>query len=637
MSIFASGEMLSNFTADLTQIHNALFKLRSIPMSQSRSDDCPHLSDYQALEITQSVNTNTEAWILAFDEAASCPGALPGPRPSTDSSPRPGSNPLADQVLVQARRIVGETHVLAAANLQGLEHEVNYLARMPGQRTLILVSSGFLSQTEQHDVDRIIDRALRSQVVISSLDSRGLAVLLREGDATQARPSGHTMDSKREFAARQVLAEVAYGTGGEFFHNDNDLKGGFARLADSPVSYILAFAPSHVKSNGQFHTIKVTLANKAKSVTIQARRGYFAPAKATNAKNAAQPPASNATLQTPQQTPSAGPQAQAAEPTHGTAASKTELQQLPTTANATLPPPVASPVSPAPKVADVPKTSANQTYVDYPWQKLRSIVPALKGLKPASDQRNLSAIMEKVGQFIASSTQKIPDLISREDTHYLETDISGHTDIVNSPFSKPQQLQLPRSTHCNYLILFNRDASGAAHVEEYRSDVTQENGIVDKNRSVHGFGFANQWLLFSPANQPDFRFRYLGEQKNGGRETYVIAFAQIPEQTKTPGELSSGGLSVPFFYQGVMWVDQSTYAIVSIRTDLQAPLHSIHLQQLTTEMHFHPVSIKKIDGELWLPQEVQITASQEDHLFAERHLYSNYHLYRTQSRIMLTP
>jgi hypothetical protein len=54
------------------------------------------------------------------------------------------------------------------------------------------------------------------------------------------------------------------------------------------VSYILAFAPDDIKPDGKFHAIKVTLTENQKSVTIQARRGYFAPtiggARPTEAK-----------------------------------------------------------------------------------------------------------------------------------------------------------------------------------------------------------------------------------------------------------------------------------------------------------------------------------------------------------------
>ena len=121
------------------------------------------------------------------------------------------------------------------------------------------------------------------QVVISSLDPKGLAILMREGDASQSyAPSAITIaatdntNSAREAAATEVLAEIAHGTGGEFFHNNNDLKAGFGALAGSPAYYILAFAPTHMKPDGKFHALKVTLAEKGTGMSIQARPGYFA-------------------------------------------------------------------------------------------------------------------------------------------------------------------------------------------------------------------------------------------------------------------------------------------------------------------------------------------------------------------------
>jgi len=150
---------------------------------------------------------------------------------------------------------------------------------------MILVSPGFLTQTEQFQLDRIVDRALRSQVVINSLDPKGLAVSMRSADASlgynpthgDAARASRAVDSNRENAATSVLAEVAQGTGGKYVHNSNDLKAGFAALERSPAYYNLAFAPTDLKPDGTFHPLKVTLAGGRKDFTIQARRGYFAP------------------------------------------------------------------------------------------------------------------------------------------------------------------------------------------------------------------------------------------------------------------------------------------------------------------------------------------------------------------------
>jgi VWFA-related protein len=306
VAVITSEQMLSEFTADAKQIHEALSRLHVSSRAPSQGANCPNLSDYQALEIVQSPNNqNIDAWIAAKDELAQCGVAFQTPLPTSSpgkvggagsggspSSSGSGGGPAAgngdigtSSILNLARNIVNQGQVLAQANLQVLEQVVKNISRMPGERTVILVSPGFISRNEMSHMDRIIDQALRSQVVISSLNPKGLAVLMREGDATQKNmPSStggairavHDTDSDREFVATTVLADVARGTGGEFFYNSNDLKAGFGALSGSSVYYILAFAPKDTKPDGKFHTLKVTLAENQKGFRIQARRGYFA-------------------------------------------------------------------------------------------------------------------------------------------------------------------------------------------------------------------------------------------------------------------------------------------------------------------------------------------------------------------------
>jgi hypothetical protein len=84
-------------------------------------------------------------------------------------------------------------------------------------------------------------------------------------------------DDASASADADVLAVLADGTGGTFFHNNNDLYEGFTRVAAPPeFSYVLAFAPQNLKPDGSFHTLKVKLTNPLK-LNLQARRGYYAP------------------------------------------------------------------------------------------------------------------------------------------------------------------------------------------------------------------------------------------------------------------------------------------------------------------------------------------------------------------------
>jgi hypothetical protein len=134
----------------------------------------------------------------------------------------------------------------------------------------------------------VVDEALHLRVIISALDGKGLAVQLREADASrQYAPSGsisalyRMYDGSREAAATGTLAEIADATGGQFVHNSNDLLGGFRKVLLAPeTAYVLTFSPANLKENGAFHTLKIRLLN-GHGFSVQARKGYFAPGKQT--------------------------------------------------------------------------------------------------------------------------------------------------------------------------------------------------------------------------------------------------------------------------------------------------------------------------------------------------------------------
>jgi hypothetical protein len=143
--------------------------------------------------------------------------------------------------------------------------------------------------TAEMRVSGLIDRALRSNIVINALDAKGLAAPVPLGDAStrpvlpfrQASLVGNKarLDLDRFRALTDVMRSLTHDTGGVFFTNSNDLEQGFERAGALPgVYYTLAFSPQNMKFNGAFHKIKITLSQKGK-LEIQARNGYYAPEK----------------------------------------------------------------------------------------------------------------------------------------------------------------------------------------------------------------------------------------------------------------------------------------------------------------------------------------------------------------------
>jgi VWFA-related protein len=272
----SSGVATLDFTDDRTRLHEALVRLQPRPIAHGFQDDCPRISYYQADLI---VNRNDpEAGQIALQEATDCmPKDLQG---------RPIGNPAATVSSVSAAALNTGEHESRIA-LGSLKDVVHAVSRMPGQRSVILVSPGFIVPQLEYEYVDIIDRAVRSQIAINTLDARGLYVILPFGDISQHSthpppPAKSLIETAAASANDDLLAVLAEGTGGTFFHNNNNFDEGFRRVAETPeYSYMLAFVPQNLKPDGSFHSLKVTIKNQQK-LTLQARRGYYAPKSFAN-------------------------------------------------------------------------------------------------------------------------------------------------------------------------------------------------------------------------------------------------------------------------------------------------------------------------------------------------------------------
>jgi VWFA-related protein len=274
-----SGQTVQDFTDDPDKLHDALMKLRPHPIARSGAQECPDESYYQADLIENKHDPS--ALNVATQEAMVCMSL----DPSQIATARQVAQSTASTVLSQGRH---ETQVA----LSVINDIVRRMTGTPGQRTIILVSPGFIRLDEQlQDETGIIDRAIRGNVTISALDARGLYTDVPDISKRTISASVQTAKSQMEReSARQsadVMAELADGTGGTFVQNTNDLVGGFKEVAAAPeYYYVLGFSPQNLKLDGSYHSLKVSL-KVSSGLTTKARRGYYAPRHLTDADDEA--------------------------------------------------------------------------------------------------------------------------------------------------------------------------------------------------------------------------------------------------------------------------------------------------------------------------------------------------------------
>jgi VWFA-related protein len=283
----SSGQGGLDFTDDRSQLHEALFKLQPRPMFPTDTNSCPDIGDYQAYLIVQQHDpTATE---IAAQEWVQCNCLVD----NNSSAMQQCSSLAANMVQGEATRVQSVWETQSEAVLRGLEQVIRRTALLPGQHSVIFLSPGFLLFNLESQISEIADRALRASVVVSALDPRGLYTITPGGDASQPTTliTRHPELNGRKqqivdqglSLAEDVLFGLAGDTGGQFFHNSNDLDRGFRQVGTlSDVYYVLTFSPRDLKFDGRFHKLKVSLVNPAGS-TIQARRGYFAPKASVDA------------------------------------------------------------------------------------------------------------------------------------------------------------------------------------------------------------------------------------------------------------------------------------------------------------------------------------------------------------------
>jgi VWFA-related protein len=272
-----SGQTTQDFTSDKEALKRTLLSLMPRDLAGSRPSDCPDVSYYMADQIEN--RSDPQALAVVVSETLQC---MYGNDPRMLSAAQSSAQAAVMQALSAGDANNNYTY-------RKLEDVLRLLSGKPGERILLLASPGFLiafNSTDARDANGLVERANRANIVINTLDARGLYVPDVGGDITQRTSDtaataglkgGYRIAEQAENA--YVLMDFAYGTGGTFFHNSNDLEGGLKLAGGVPeVSYVLGFSPPNQKMDGTYHTIKVKLAGKQK-YAIQARRGYYAPKK----------------------------------------------------------------------------------------------------------------------------------------------------------------------------------------------------------------------------------------------------------------------------------------------------------------------------------------------------------------------
>jgi VWFA-related protein len=164
-----------------------------------------------------------------------------------------------------------------------------------GEKKSLLYFSGGISRDgieNQASLRNAINAAVRSNLSIYSVDTRGLQAISPLGDATTGSLRGtgafngsalqNNLDSN--FNSQEVLSTLSTDTGGKAFFDSNDFAPAFQRVQnDTSAYYSLGFRSNDPRRDGRYRKLLIKV-NRA-DVKLEYRQGYYAPADFKHSTN----------------------------------------------------------------------------------------------------------------------------------------------------------------------------------------------------------------------------------------------------------------------------------------------------------------------------------------------------------------
>jgi VWFA-related protein len=170
--------------------------------------------------------------------------------------------------------------------LRAIKTLAEALAPIQQKKAILYFSSGMQRNGTDNQVElrAAVNAAVRANVSIYPVNSRGLQAIVPGGSARQASRGGLsaftgsavTQQFTQLAAQQETLTTLAADTGGTAFLDSNDFGEAFGQVTkDISSYYILGFASTNPDKDGRYRRLSVRLRNKS-DVKIEAREGYYA-------------------------------------------------------------------------------------------------------------------------------------------------------------------------------------------------------------------------------------------------------------------------------------------------------------------------------------------------------------------------
>jgi VWFA-related protein len=541
---------------------------------------------------------------------------------------------------------------------------VRKMVNLPGQRTLVLISPGFYTETPEALVlqNQVIEAAARANVTISALDARGLFTYAPKAEEEFTGIAKETTERVRShvesaITTDAVMAGLADATGGTFVHNSNDMEGGLRRLSAAPeFVYLLEFSLANAKADGDYHPLKVKVDRE--HVQVQSRRGYFAPSSARLKKMMADsdvtaPAAPIKPKPLAPQQSTATQSAEVAPPTVAPAQNSTQPAaasvQTTTTANDAMPPPGVSATAANSDSADsdsgpdaMAEAEARETGIPVPTNTAPSTTAHESGATRAP------AVPAKTKALYWNPPDLDPGKQDRVDASECELN-----DVLAQAATRANALvgnlqNFTAQEHIVYRVLgggaqqlgsgisdFNYNAALVRQTEGFKVSETRvapEGGrpIPPTSQSV---GLPEMALIFLPEIQQNYEMHCGGAVLWQGQAAWLVTLRQRKDRPDhTAAFTATNGDVYPAPLKGRAWIAQESGEVIHLEIGLMHPVLPVGVMGWFLAIDYAPVKFRTRNVEVWLPQFAETYDDSDYRRTIISHEFSNFMLFSVETK-----
>ena len=172
----------------------------------------------------------------------------------------------------KARLYIRQARMMTQRTIQNLESIARGLAKIPGRKTVVLMSEGFFVEDARSTIESVAAQAARSGITIYSIDGRGLVNGLSPNtDAVHHDRARSTAFDTGDDGPTILTAN----TGGFMIRYLDDMSQAFGRIVrDTSTYYVIGYQPENTTMDGKIRKIDVRA--NVPGARVRARKSYAA-------------------------------------------------------------------------------------------------------------------------------------------------------------------------------------------------------------------------------------------------------------------------------------------------------------------------------------------------------------------------